>query len=117
MPDNQTKNNSLGKRLAALALTLVLAGLAIHMWIAGVGDAKTAGFVGMGIVLGLLYTLRGGSLPGWVYRASESHWAGGTGITEDDDPRNLSPKIVLPILAGAIVTAAVLLYWVVRVKH
>ena len=117
MFENKSTKSSLGKRLVVLTLTLGLTAVLIYMWFADVGDLKTAGYLAFGIVLGLTYTIRGGSLPESIYEISESHWIGGTGITTDDDPRNISPKVYLPILLAAILLAAALFYGVVRAKH
>lgn len=51
--------------------------------------------------LGLLYIFRGGSLPDWIYKFTENSPFGGT-LTSDNDPRNISPKIYLPIILIAL---------------
>jgi len=90
------------RRVAVLLLTMMLAGLAIYVWRAKVGDQRVLWLLGTGIGLGVIYTIRGGSLPPWVYRL------GGGRITDDDDPRNLSPKVYLPVLLAVIVVALLL---------
>ena len=97
-------------RLLALLLTIVLAGLAIYAWLVGPRDRRALWLLAVGVILGLVYTIRGGSLPPFVHRISGSHWAGGNAITEDDDPRNLSPKIYLPILLLVVLAAAALVW-------
>ena len=91
------------RRGAALVLTTTLVGLAVYTVWARVGDWRLLELLGIGIVLGLVYALRG-SLPSSLVRMS------GARITHDDDPRNLSPKVYLPVLIIVILLAA-LLYW------
>lgn len=94
-----------GKRAAVLGLTILLAGLGVYAWWAGVGDRRMAGLLASGVVLGALYSARGGSLPAFVYRFY------GSKLTRDDDRRNLSPKVYLPILLGAVVVAWAIYFW------
>ena len=91
------------RRAAVLLLTMMLGGLAIYVWRAKVGDQRVLWLLGTGTLLGVIYTIRGGSLPPWVYRF------GGGRITNEDDPRNLSPKVYLPVLL-AVIMVALLLY-------
>ena len=90
------------RRAAVLVLTLMLSCLAIYVWRAKVGDQRVLFLLSTGILLGVVYTIRGGSLPLWVHRI------GGNKITNEDDPRNLSPKLYLPVLLAVIVVAALL---------
>jgi hypothetical protein len=90
------------RRAAVLLLTMLLACVAIYVWQAKVGDQRVLFLLSTGIVLGVIYTIRGGSLPQWLHRL------GGGKITKDDDPRNLSPKVYLPVLLAVIVVAALL---------
>ena len=103
------------KRVAALVLTLVLCGLAIYRWHVPAGDQNPLPLLCMGIVLGTIYTIRGGSLPDFIHRASHSRFVGGTGIHADDDPRNLPLKIYLPILL-AVIAAAALAYFYFQLR-
>jgi hypothetical protein len=92
------------RRVAALALTFALVALGLYAWWADIRDVRMWWLLGVGSVLGLLYTVRGSSLPEFV------HWFGGSGITADDDPRNLSPKLYLPILLVVLVAAVAAYY-------
>ena len=101
----------LAKRIAALLLTMALVALGIYSLMARIGDLKTFYLLAVGIILGTLYTIRGGSLPRFVYRLGRSHWFHGGEITADDDPRNLSPRLYLPILLAAVLAAALIYYF------
>jgi hypothetical protein len=81
-------------------LAIVVGGLLYYTW--SIGAAKTSTLLtGSAIIgVGLLYAIRG-SLPNVVYRVL---------ISRDDDPSNLSPRVYLPILLGAIVIAGVLMW-------
>jgi hypothetical protein len=92
------------KRVAALILTVALIGLGAYAWETGVRDKQALSLMCVGTVLGLLYTVRGGSLPAIV------HWVFGDKLTADDGPRNLPARIYLPILL-AVVVAAVAAYY------
>ncbi len=102
------------KRLIASALTAGLVALDVYSWISGAGNFESRILLGVGIVLGTLYVVRGASLPESMHSVSTSHWFGGTGINADDDPSNLSPKVYLPILFTAILIASVLFF---RYRH
>lgn len=103
-----------GKRLAALVLTAGLAALVVYSLISGTGNIESRILLGVGIVLGTLYLVRGGSLPDSIHTISTSHWFGGTGINAADDPSNLSPKVYLPILITVILIASALFF---RYRH
>ena len=105
MIDEESRQPWPPKRTAALVLTLALAALGIYVW-RHEGDLNTLWLLCVGVVLGALYTLRGGTLPAFIHRSSESHWLSNSPITADDDPRNLSPKLYLPILGAAVLIAA-----------
>lgn len=90
MTPNERHKRWPAKRIAALLLTLTLVGLGLYTWRAGVGDRQTLVLLGFGSAWGLLYTIRGGSLPPLIYKLGEGK------ITADDDPSNLSPKFYLP---------------------
>ena len=104
------------KRVAALVLTLALAALGVYIVWAGTG-VGTLLPLGIGVALGLLYTARGGSLPDWAYRLSHRHRLRGTGITADDDPSNLPPKVYLPILLAAVAIAAALYIYFTHMRR
>lgn len=99
-PDNPRR----AKRVVVLVLVLCLTGLGLYMWHAGVGGRAMFSLLGAGVALGLLCVLRGGSLPPLVHRLA------GSSLTRDDDPRNLSPRVYLPILLLALAAAAVAYY-------
>ena len=108
MAESDPKKTWPARRIAALLLTTALLALLLYTLVVGVGDSRTRLLLGVGIVLGAMYTIRGGSLPPFM---SQSDWSGGTGITADDDPRNLSPKLYLPILLAVVLLAAFLYYF------
>lgn len=85
-------------RIAAGILSLVLFALLGWCIFAGVGDMRTWAILGIGAVLGSLYTALG-RLPHWIVDHS-----GGT-MTDDGDPSNISPRIYLPILLCVVVIA------------
>jgi hypothetical protein len=93
------------KRIAALALTIALVALGFYSWWTGAGDRHVLWLLCVGVLLGSLYTVRGGSLPPFVY------WLGLGKITKDDDPRNLPPRFYLPILLGAAALAVAAYYF------
>lgn len=94
-------------RIVAGSLSLLLLTLLGWSIFAGVGDLRTWIVLGIGAVLGLLYSIVG-RLPNWIVDLS------GGSITEDDDPSNLSPRVYLPILLGVIVVAVAVLLIVTR---
>ena len=94
-------------RIAAGALSLVLLALLGWSIIAGVGDVRTWGTLGLGAMLGVLYTAIG-RVPDWIIDHS------GGFITDDTDPSNLSPRIYLPILFGVIALAVIAFVLVLR---
>ena len=66
----------------------------------GVGDLPTQVMLGIGSVLGIVYTILG-HLPEWV----TSH-SGGS-IVADDDPGNIEPRLYLSVIGAAILLAVV----------
>ncbi|MCC6507774.1 MAG: hypothetical protein IT423_01605 [Pirellulaceae bacterium] len=76
--------------------------------IAGIGDLKTRVILAMGVTFGSLYTALG-RLPDWMVNFSR-----GT-ITDDEDPANISPRVYLPIILGAILVAVLVgcVAWVI----
>ena len=93
-------------QIASGILSLVLLALLGWCIFAGVGDVRTWAFLGVGVILGGLYTAFG-RLPHWI-----ADYSGGS-ITDDDDPANISPRVYLPILLGVIVIAAAAFFAVV----
>ncbi|MCA9190622.1 MAG: hypothetical protein KDB03_02630 [Planctomycetales bacterium] len=85
-------------RIFAAILSVVLFALLCWSVFIGAGDIRTWTFLGAGSALGALYAVLG-KVPEWIVDHS-----GGT-IHEDDDPSNISPRIYLPILLGAICVA------------
>ncbi|MBI1310391.1 hypothetical protein GC176_03720 [bacterium] len=79
-------------------LAVLLAALLAWSIVAGVGNLRTQILIGIGVVLGLVYTCFG-HLPEWIVDCS------GLSITDDDDPSNIPPRIYLPILLGVILLA------------
>lgn len=88
------------KRIAAAILTLLLLVLLGWSIFAGVGDLRTRIILAAGVVLGSLY-ITFGRLPDWIVDQS------GGSITHDNDPSNISPRIYLPIVLGAILVAVI----------
>lgn len=86
------------RQITAGLLVILLAFLLGRMLIRGGGDFRLQLLLGGGIFLGSLYTIFG-KLPDWLLLAS------GGKITADDDPRNLSPRISLTILAVVLLLA------------
>lgn len=95
------------KRIVALCLTVFLAIVLCIMFFTS-ESTKDYGAVILGILLGGLYVIRGGSLPNWLIEFTQkfNFHTGGT-ITKDDDPANISPKIYLPIVFSAILIAII----------
>ncbi len=85
-------------RIAAGILSVVLSALLGWAIVAGGGDLRTRILLGGGVALGVLYTAFG-RVPDWIRDR-----IGGT-ITDDDDPSNISPRVYLPIILGAILVA------------
>lgn len=94
------------KRITAGLLSLVLLGLLGWSIVGGVGDIHTRLLIGLGAVLGIAYAAYG-RLPDWLISLS------GGSLVADDDPSNISPRVYLPIIGGAIVLAAVALVIVI----
>lgn len=93
-------------QIASGLLSLVLLALLGWCIFAGVGDVRTWAFLGVGVILGGLYTAFG-RLPHWI-----ADYSGGS-ITDDDDPANISPRVYLPILLGVVVIATAVFVGVV----
>ncbi len=94
-------------RVATCVLTLVLLALLGWSIVAGVGDVRTRVLLGVGAALGGLHTALG-RLPDWI----TDHSCGS--LSEDDDPSNISARVYLPILLGAVVVAGLVVYFGLR---
>ncbi|MFK7767258.1 MAG: hypothetical protein AB8B55_08550 [Mariniblastus sp.] len=94
-------------RITAGTLSLVLLALLGWCIIAGVGDVRTWVILGVGVVLGSIYTAFG-RLPDWIIDHS-----GGT-IVDDDAPPNISPRVYFPILLGVIIVAIIVFVVVIK---
>jgi len=88
------------KRIIAGLLSLALVGLLVWSIVRGVGDIRTRTLLAVGAVLGIAYVVYG-RLPDWLISLS------GGSLAADDDPSNISPRIYLPIIGGAILLAVV----------
>lgn len=91
------------KRIVVPALAVILAGLGTYAWSAGVATMQMLWLIGMGVALSIAYVIRGGTLPETVYRNRT--------VLHDDDPRNISPFVYLPILLVVLSIAAICYYW------
>ena len=85
MRDDSPEKRRPAKRLVVLVLTVFLAGLGFYGWFIGM-SWRVYGVLGMG----------------WLWGRYTVPWGvaglGGGGGFSDDDPRNLSPKVYLPVL-------------------
>jgi len=88
------------KRTIVGLLALALVGLLAWSIIRGVGDFRTRTLLAVGAVLGITYVIYG-RLPEWLISLSAGS------LVADDDPSNISPRIYLPIIGGAILLAVV----------
>lgn len=104
--EDKSDNPWNAKRIVALVLTLLLCVCTVLIWRQGGGNIRIFVGLGVGIVLGFCFVIRV-SLPDSVYRASDSPWNLGGQVTADDDPRNISPRVYLPILAAVLVIAGI----------
>jgi hypothetical protein len=86
------------KRLVVLLLVAGIAVLGLLAVRAGTAEPGQLAIFATGIVLGMVYLIRGGSLPDWVHRYFD--------VNADDDPSNLPPRIYLPVLIAVIVIAS-----------
>jgi hypothetical protein len=102
-----------GKRIAALVLVAVIFVLGVVAALNRMGDARFYSALVVGIVLGAWYVMRG-DLPDRVYDASESRWNLGPHLTREDDPRNISPKVYLPLILLAILGGIIAFLVVMR---
>jgi hypothetical protein len=87
-------------RIVAGTLSLLLLVLLGWSIFSGIGDLRTRVILAVGVALGLLYTAFG-RLPDWIVDHS------GGSITDDDDPSNISPRVYMPIVFGAILVAVI----------
>ena len=93
------------KRFTAGLLSIFLMAMLGWTFIGNVGDVRIQVLLGLGVVLGVVYTFYG-QLPEWLVNLS------GGKIVADDDPGNISPRIYLPIL-GVVMVLAVVAFFVV----
>jgi len=91
------------KRVAAGLLSTFLGVLLVWMVAQGLAGRRIQVVIGIGAGLGFVYATFG-QVPGWFLAVS------GSSITADDDPANISPRVYLPILAGAILIACILFF-------
>jgi hypothetical protein len=94
------------KRIAVLILAMLLATIGIYAWARGVATAQLGSLLCVSISLAILYVWRGNSLPDFIYRYEI--------VQRDDDPRNISPRVYLPLILAALIVAAVLLFLTLR---
>ena len=87
-------------RIAAGTLSILLLLLLGWSIFSGIGDLRTQFIIALGVVLGSLYTAFG-RLPGWIVDHS------GGSITDDADPSNISPRVYMPIVFGALLVAVI----------
>ena len=66
----------------------------------GLGDSRTQIMLAVGAILGIIYTVYG-RVPDWLILHS------GGSLVADDDPRNISPRVYLSIIAAAILLSVV----------
>jgi len=95
------------KRISAGLLSIFLMAMLVRTFIGGVGDIRTQVLLGMGVILGAVYTFYG-QLPEWLVNFS------GGKIVSDDDPGNISPRVYLPILLAVILIAVIVFIVMVR---
>jgi hypothetical protein len=93
------------KRIMVVALAVALAALGTYGWMSGTATFEMLRLIMLGVALAVVYIARGGTLPAVAHRVAN--------VLSDDDPRNLPPRIYLPILCGAILIATLMYAWVV----
>ncbi|HEY4261917.1 MAG TPA: hypothetical protein VGM98_17230 [Schlesneria sp.] len=89
-------------RVAAIILSLLLLSLLIWSLLNRIRDQRLLIMLGFGVCLGAIYAVNG-RLPQWMISASSKS------LTADDDPANISPRLYLPILAGVVIVALLVL--------
>ena len=94
------------KQITAGLLSMVLLALLVWTFVGNAGDIRIQVLLGIGIVLGFIYTIYG-QLPEWLINFS------GGKIVADDDPSNISPRIYLPILGVVILIASLIMMVVI----
>ena len=80
--------------------------LGVYGWATGTATWDVFRLIAIGVVLAIVYVVRGGTLPDVAYRH--------VNVLPDDDPRNLPWRLYLPILIVAILVATILLIWTVN---
>jgi hypothetical protein len=94
------------KRWIVGLLATGLAALGIYGWTTGTATSEVLRLIAIGLVLAILYLVRGGTLP-----AAASYFVN---VAPDEAPGNLPPRIYLPILLAAILMATILILWTVN---
>ncbi|GEM_PF-6302627 len=105
------------KRIVVAVLVLAIAAmLALAIWRHTL-DLRSGYLLVLGIILGALYAISPRSYDTILAaikrlrsRIGPLSFGVDAKLTDDDDPRNLNPKVYLPILLGAIVVAAVIAF-------
>lgn len=69
----------------------------------GIGDILGNIILGLGVVLGVIYTIYG-RIPHWMIVISNGS------LVADDALGNISPRIYLPILGGILFVAAIVIF-------
>lgn len=90
------------KRITAGLLSIFLMAMLVWNFIGNVGDIRIQVMLGVGVVLGVVYTFYG-QLPEWLVTLS------GGKIVADDDPGNISPLIYLPILLALLLIGVIII--------
>ena len=104
---SQTQKNKWSrKKWIVFALTAFLVVMCVRLLY--LGQYKDASIVLVGCLLGAFFIFTD-KLPEWYleFRRRMNFFGSGSGIVEDDDPANISPKIYLSLISGAILIAVV----------
>ena len=102
------------KRVAASILTAVILIFGIVPVLNRMGDVRLYATLVVGAILGAWYVIWG-DLPERVYDATQSRWnLVGLDLTRPDDPRNISPKVYLPLILVAILAGIIAFIVAVR---
>ena len=100
------KNKWTRKKWIVFALTAFLVVMCVRLFY--LGQYKDGSFVLVGCMLGAFFIFTGKRpVWHWEFRRRINFFGRGSGIVEDDDPGNISPKIYLSLISGAILIAIV----------